>query len=130
MKRTLLLIAAATVFLPSLATADSRGKFRPDPRGVRDKYIVVLDRGTAGAPVRELANSLSVKHSGRLRKVFDQILGGFSIEMNETQAKRMSEDPRVTFVEQASYIAPAATQGAPGNPAPWGLTDRPEVPPG
>ncbi len=85
---------------------------------VPGQYVVVLDeKGLAGAPVEELANQLAALHGATVERVYSRALHGFSATMTEEAALRLSNDPRVRYVEEDGEASLASTQ----TNAPWGL---------
>jgi subtilisin family serine protease len=64
------------------------------------------------------ARSLADKHVGKLGYVYQRALHSFSVEMSETEARRLATDPDVEYVEQDQAIRGADTQE---NPLSWGI---------
>jgi aqualysin 1 len=98
-------------------------KFRPQPDGVPNRYIVVLKDAAAGprgvrSKAGQIAQELSLAHGGRLTAVYRHALNGFAIDLSEAEAMALSKDPRVALVEQDALGSVAATQF---NPPSWGL---------
>ncbi|MEV6521189.1 S8 family serine peptidase [Longispora sp. NPDC051575] len=91
------------------------------PTAVSGKYIVALKDAPAGvaaaAAVRSRADGLTGKFGGSVGYVYDQVLGGFSARMTESQARRLAADPSVAYVEQVQTMGIADTQNNPPN---WG----------
>jgi subtilisin family serine protease len=133
MKRSLALVAAllATLaFMPGQAQQDdirlqrpTSGKLhRKGPRAIPNQYIVVLDVDATGvADNRALAAteavSLTTAFGGAIREVYGHALNGFAAEMSAEEALKLSEDPRVAFVEEDQIMEAVVTQTNP----PWGL---------
>ena len=97
-------------------------KFLRAERPVPNEYIVVLNDLAAGPKgehslVPTVAQNLRAIHGGSLRRTFQHALLGFTIRMPEAAARRLSEDPRVAFVEENSVITLSTTQTG----ATWGL---------
>jgi subtilisin family serine protease len=97
-------------------------KFLRAERPVRNEYIVVLNDLAAGPKgefslVPTVAKNLMAIHGGSLKRTFKHALLGFTIRMSEAAARRLSEDPRVAFVEENSEITLSTTQTG----ATWGL---------
>ena len=95
---------------------------RKGARAVPNQYIVVLDQDAAGvagdvaaserraaAVLQPLARSASY--------VYGHAINGFSAQLTEEEARQLSEDPRVSFVEEDSVMEAIVTQTSP----PWGL---------
>ncbi|HEX5887133.1 MAG TPA: S8 family serine peptidase [Pyrinomonadaceae bacterium] len=127
MKKTLVLfvLVALSVAAVVLTAAHGQnqngngGKFRrarADKR-IANQYIVVLKDNVAdveGESIR-LANNFGGDRSNG--HVYQRALKGFSVRMNEQQAARLAEDPRVDFVEEDSVVSLGAVQTG----ATWGL---------
>lgn len=87
-------------------------------RAVSGRYIVVLDDATtASAQVEGLARQLSAQHEATVGHVYSRALHGFSATMTEAAALRLSNDPRVRYVEEDGALSLTGVQSA----APWGL---------
>ncbi len=106
---------------PAAAAPAPEGKIlRADsPHAIKDSYIVVLkDSATARAAVSGTAKDLADRYGGTLRRTYSAALRGFTVTMNEQQARRLAADPQVAYVEQDQTVRLAATQ----TPTPsWGL---------
>jgi subtilisin family serine protease len=90
------------------------------PTAVDGSYIVALKDS---ASVREKgvttsARALSDRHGGRLDRVFQRSLRGFSVDMSEQDAKKLAADPDVAYVEQNQVMRATDTQT---NPPSWGI---------
>jgi subtilisin family serine protease len=86
-------------------------RVRHAQRRVPDQYIVVLVDGVdANAVAAEAENA----HGGRRRHVFQLAANGFAMELSEVEARRLSRDPRVKFVEEDSVVTLEQA-------IPWGL---------
>jgi hypothetical protein len=87
---------------------------------VPDQYIVVLKGDPmqgCGGNVRARADVLARRHSGSRRHVYESALCGFSVRMPEASARRMADDPEVSYVEEDGRVSLGGTQYSP----PWGL---------
>src|SRR5215208_899967 len=139
MKRRLALLTllfvcmASLVLMPTLAQQDNLNAV--GPRGESDKflrmgknaipfsYIVVLDADTDVANrdadfATQSAFELSANYGGGITNVYDHALNGYSVQMSEDQAIKLSQDPRVKFIEEDSIMEATVTQT---NPPSWGL---------
>ena len=99
------------------AGAQSSNKLRrANENAIKGQYIVVLrnDSDPDTESIR-LSRDFGGDRAGGF--TYRRAIKGFSARMNETQAARMAEDPRVEFVEEDSEITTAATQ----TNATWGL---------
>lgn len=96
-----------------------KAKFRkghPDKK-IQDQYIVVFSDEVEDSE-RE-AERIIVEHGGDRvqQKTYNHALKGFSVRMSEAEARKVSEDPRVEFVEEDQVVSLEATQTG----ATWGL---------
>lgn len=130
---TLLFVCLASlVFIPVIAQqdfntakpADSTDKFiRMGNDAIAQHYIVVLDadvdvhNGDLTRTV-ESAMDLAFDYGGAITNIYSHALNGFSAQMTEEQALKLSQDPRVRFVEEDSVMMTNVTQS---NPPSWGL---------
>ncbi len=114
----IVLALAICAVIPSLYSVSGQNpnKFRRTDKKIKDQYIVVLKDDAD--PDAEAAR-LSRDHGGDRNEghTYRRALKGFSVRMNENQARRMSEDPRVEFVEEDGEVEASATQTG----ATWGL---------
>ncbi|MFL5357210.1 Ig-like domain-containing protein [Archangium sp.] len=88
------------------------------------RYIVVLEDNVASASfqapaqhVASAASALASLHGAQVGQVFSHSLPGFVATMTEADARRLSLDPRVRYVEEDGQIKAAGTQASP----PWNL---------
>jgi hypothetical protein len=94
------------------------GKFRRAERPIPNQYIMVLNDDISGSEVASVAANLSRLHGGAIRHVYRYALSGFAvIDISETSAMAIGEDPRVDFVEENGRVSIATTQPN----LPWGL---------
>lgn len=122
----LILAGLATVLFLSQPVSSQgekqKGKLRKQANKIENNYIVVLDESVVGerglysiAPY--IASDMATAYKGKIKRVFQHALNGFSVEMSEADAERLSEDFRVKFVEEDGVVTTDATQTNP----PWGL---------
>jgi subtilisin family serine protease len=128
---TLFVCIPMLVLMPALARQDDKSdgvenpaKFhRMGKNAIPQQYIVVLDQDAAGEKgdlfsIAEKADELmSASRGGVTTNVYAHALSGFSARMTEEQALKLSEDPRVSYVEEDSIMEASVTQ----TNAPWGL---------
>ncbi|MEK6323392.1 MAG: S8 family peptidase [Acidobacteriota bacterium] len=130
---TLIIVCmAALTLMPALAQpqnpnptgpAGDRKKFhRANKDAIPGHYIVVLDFDAAGASgdlfsTAEKAADLTRAYGGAHTRIFAYAINGFSAQMSEEQALKLSDDPSVKFVEEDSVMEATVTQNNP----PWGL---------
>jgi subtilisin family serine protease len=138
MKRNLALLVlivlsiTALALMPALANqqdlkpADAAGNtdkfFRMGSLAIPGSYIVVLDVDAAGRSgdlftAARVTSDLTSAYGGVATNIYAYALNGFSVEMSEEQALKLSADPRVKFVEEDSVMEATVTQTNP----PWGL---------
>ncbi|QRN92812.1 S8 family serine peptidase [Archangium violaceum] len=87
-------------------------------KAVPGRYIVVLDeKAVVQAQVGPLSTQLSALHGASVRHVYSRALRGFAVTMTEAAALKLSNDPRVRYVEEDSEVHLSGTQSN----APWGL---------
>jgi subtilisin family serine protease len=95
---------------------------RAGNRAIANHYIVVLDRDATGRPGEASVNAEQIAQllpewAGTVIRRYNHALNGFAALMTEPQARALSEDPRVSFVEEDSEMEALVTQNNP----PWGL---------
>jgi len=95
---------------------------RMGKRAIPGHYIVVLDVDSVGtdadfAQTATASYNLASEYSGEVTDVYAHALNGFSARLSEEDALKLSEDPRVRFVEEDSIMEATVTQ----TNAPWGL---------
>ncbi len=78
------------------------------------------------AQVKLLAENLMKKYNGKLRSVYGKAILGFHIEMAESAAKRLANEPDIKYVEQNAIVSADTIQYSPT----WGLDriDQPSFP--
>jgi len=125
MKKTLAVfalvaISVAVVVLTAVHGQNNNGnkfrRLRADKK-IANQYIVVLKDDVAD--VDGEAHRLSRDFGGDRNngQTYHRALKGFSVRMNEQQAQRLADDPRVAFVEEDGIVSLDATQTG----ATWGL---------
>ena len=138
MKRKLTLVTLLIVCMAALALApalaqqqdlNTAGPSRDTDKFLRmgkgaipQRYIVVLDvdaDGTSGnaSLTAKNATDLMANYGGVATNVYSYAINGFAAQMSEEQALKLSNDPRVKFVEEDSVMEATVTQSNP----PWGL---------
>ena len=113
-------VLALTLFLSKSSAKND--KFLRSLRPVADQYIVVMndevaqfgDENGVGHVVSELAQT----YGGRVLKTYSNALKGYSVLMTEADAVKLSEDPRVKFVEEDGVVEGQTVQ----ENATWGLS--------
>jgi subtilisin family serine protease len=101
-------------------------------KAVPGRYIVVLDEKALGQEaegttrVGLLAHQLAGLHGASVKRVYSRVLQGFAATMPEAAALKLSNDPRVRYVEEDGAVSLSSTQ----TNAPWGLDriDQRELP--
>ena len=114
----LMLAAIFFHYVPSNTSAKS-DKFKRSFRPVPNNYIVVVgqDSDESKTDPGTTIDRLNTDHPGNIRKIYTSAIYGYSVEMTEAQAEQLSNDPRVKYVEEDSYVSAAEVQNNPG----WGL---------
>ena len=109
--------AIAAVFalsiLVTIGTATSVASAAPEPRA---DYIVVL-REDAAPSAGAVADEHRRNRGADVRRVYEHALKGYAASMTPKQAARLTEDPRVDYVEADQVVHADATQTSPT----WGL---------
>jgi len=130
----LTVVALAAAALTALSLQGNVAAAAPSPQGrsakylsrgaeaVPGQYIVVLEESAAGPLGRfnfagQAAEALSAAYGGEVVHVYGAALNGYSARMPEAAARRLSEDPRVLYVEEDGVVTLNATQSG----ATWGL---------
>lgn len=116
-------------FFTSENVSGKKDKFRKSPNAVAGKYIVVLDESvleTERSMPNEKARGLAAKYRGKVDKVYEAALKGFSVSMNERQARALSEDYAVAYVEEDAEFSVSNVQAN----VTWGIdrTDQRDLP--
>ncbi|WP_224364759.1 S8 family peptidase [Hyalangium versicolor] len=102
------------------AAQAAQEKFVTVARPIPGEYVVVLKDpapGVSPQPVQPLAAQLSTKYGGTAFSIYEHALRGFASKMNEDQARAMSGDAEVAYVQQNQVITAFDTQ----DNATWGL---------
>ncbi|MFD0597160.1 S8 family serine peptidase [Catellatospora coxensis] len=89
------------------------------PTAVADSYLVVLkDAAVPRSQVPERAQALAASHHGAVGHVYTNALRGFSIRVDESQARRLAARDEVAYVAQNHTVSTADIQPKPPS---WGL---------
>jgi len=123
-----LVFLAFNCFLASPVAAQDNGKLKKSKRPIPNSYIVVLaddltDVNNLLPPilkkkkVKDTADNLTAIYGGKVNRVWEAAIKGFSVEMSEKQAETLSEDGRVKYVEEDFVVSAEVMQ----TNAPWGL---------
>jgi subtilisin family serine protease len=102
------------------AAQAAQERFVTVAKPIPGEYIVVLKDpppGAQGQPVQALAQQLSTKYGGTPFNFYQYALRGFSSRLKEDQAKAMSNDPEVAYVQENQVLTAFDTQAN----ATWGL---------
>ncbi|MDC0713472.1 S8 family serine peptidase [Stigmatella sp. ncwal1] len=96
----------------------AEGTFLRNMDPIANQYIVVLkDSAVALGDTQWVAQSLAQRFGGRTNQVFRHALNGFSVTLKEADARALSADSRVAYVEEDGWVYPDAVQSG----ATWGL---------
>jgi subtilisin family serine protease len=90
-------------------------KFLRAAQPVPGQYIVVLKERTSD--VRAISEEHARAHGGRVDRTFHHALRGYVLHAPEAVARRVAEDPRVSYVEENGVVHAIATQTG----ATWGI---------
>jgi subtilisin family serine protease len=115
MRRWLALSCAMTMMLALFPLAGGTAAAAPDPdrQTVPGSYIVVLESGDPGSVAAEHRRN----HDTSVRYVYRHALRGYAALMSPRAAERISNDPRVAYVEPDGVMTASGTQSN----ATWGL---------
>jgi subtilisin family serine protease len=115
MRRWLALSCAMTMMLALFPLAGGTAAAAPDPdrQTVPGSYIVVLESGDPGSVAAEHRRD----HDTSVRYVYRHALRGYAALMSPRAAERISNDPRVAYVEPDGVMTASGTQ----TKATWGL---------
>ncbi|SEU39154.1 S8 family peptidase [Stigmatella erecta] len=108
--------------LPTAAAASSElrseERFLRNPNPVRGQYIVVLrPEASAARDLQDVAQELTGRYRGQLHRTYRHALRGFVVNMPEAQARALSQESGVAYVEENGWAYPDAIQTG----ATWGL---------
>ena len=106
---------------PHAKSKKKASKVKKVKKPVRDQYIVVLgeedpEEGRSISP-EDIIRDYKLRARGKIRHSYNIVLRAFSAKLTEQEAEQISQDPRVDFVEQDSYLEKKTIQ----DNAPWGL---------
>ena len=127
-----IVLTVGTLTLP-VADAQTRTpalqKFRqhPNAKTIANRYIIVLrddavNNFARDTAVAEIGGSLEAIYGAQIRQTYKRALNGFVMEMSEKQAKALSQDARVAYVEEDAEVSvePVTVESTQDN-ATWGL---------
>ncbi|SDG45999.1 Peptidase inhibitor I9 [Lentzea fradiae] len=116
MRKTATLLGAAVVVSAFAVPASAAvGEIRTSAgENIAGSFIVKLKDDALTAS----AQGLGARFGGQVGHVYDAVFRGFSVKMNDTQARRLAADPSVDYVERDQVVRVQATQT---NPPSWGL---------
>lgn len=105
---------------PAMARAPAHGKFITVAKAVPGEYLVVLKEPEPGrAPLEPAvgAESLTARYGGKTFHVYEYALRGFASRMSAAQARAMSADAQVAYVQENAVVKLDESQ----SDATWGL---------
>lgn len=119
---TLVLLSLLTFVYVPTQSRGQKEKFLRKEKKVPNSYIVVLEDWAVGGKgpasiVPAIAAEMASNYRGNVTYTYQHALTGFAVEMSETDAQALSQDYRVSYVEENGLVQATATQ----NNAPWGL---------
>lgn len=134
MKKLLLVLSLIVLCTGSFATfwpasASKEDKYRMSANPVPNQFIVVLEETHLEldrSSIQELAEQVAADYDTKVRRSFETVVKGFSIETDVQNAKYLSLDPRVKYVEEDGRVEVQHTQPD----AIWGIdrTDQRDLP--
>jgi subtilisin family serine protease len=86
------------------------------PGAIRDRYVVVFDKGARGADVRN-ARADAQRRGGQVHHTYSSALRGFAATLPENAVRNLQRNPNVAFIEADAVVEVLQTQ----SPATWGL---------
>jgi subtilisin family serine protease len=132
-----ILIAGIALSLLPFKTSGRNEKFIRSANPVPNRYIVVLNDSktedaaldqTTRAPrsknplpadiISAKALALSAVYGGKMHEIYEKAVKGFSVEMSESQAQALSQEPEVKYVEEDGIITASIEEQT---NATWGL---------
>ena len=120
------LIAACVAFVFVFASferdtiAEKIDKFHRASNPVPGRYIVVFAKQAeelSSTDVYVVAAELQNQYPSKVTKVFSSAVKGYAVEMSAKEAERLSNDPRVEYVEEDAEVRSEEVVTEPG----WGL---------
>lgn len=107
-----LLVCAAVFAGESVGQGQGRGdgRMRRSRQPIPNQYIVVLN---AGEDPGQVGREAAAAHRGRPLHTYRRALNGFAVQLTAEAAARLSEDPRVRFVEEDSVLTASQSQTNP-----------------
>lgn len=88
--------------------------------GVKNRYIVVLTSrpgAVRASTAKRTMTKLASTYRASIKRRYQHALVGFAARMSEASARKLSQDPTVSFVEQDAIVRKAGWQKNPS----WGL---------
>jgi subtilisin family serine protease len=118
--------SAALVLAPTSATADRPARDKHTPadagpapvhgRSATDRYIVVFDKGSSRASVRE-AKVKARDKGAKVHHTYSNALDGFAATLSESALSELRNNKHVSFIEADHKVSVSDTQ----SPATWGI---------
>jgi subtilisin family serine protease len=119
----ILCISVIAGFLAQVAPLSAQGQFRraePADR-IPGQYIILFNDGVSSEAVPALAQELAAQHGGQIRGLLQYAARGFSANLTEEQAIRLSQDAGVKLVEENARVHLSTEQILPADNSLWGL---------
>jgi subtilisin-like proprotein convertase family protein len=112
---------SVTPFVNGQINFKENDKFKMSKNAIPNHYIVVLNDELVKindffAPllknevINKVSNDLASSYGGRIDKLYKSTLQGYSVEMSSQAAERLSQDPRVKYVEEDFVVYKEETQ--------------------
>jgi aqualysin 1 len=118
--------SAALVLAPEAATADPPAKDKHTPAdagpapvhgtSASDRYIVVFDKGSSRAKVKEAKDKARDK-GAKVHHTYSNALDGFAATLSESALRELRNNKHVSFIEADRQVTVSDTQ----SPATWGI---------
>ena len=114
-----IMLIAVGFHISSTHASAKTDKYLRSSRPVPNQYLVVLndDFTSFYGGAENAVAALNQEFPGAIRHEFSSALNGYSVEMDAEQAKQLSQDPRVKYVEEDGYVSESSVEYNPG----WGL---------
>jgi subtilisin family serine protease len=106
-----LLATASTSFLETHAIhAEKIEKYKTSQNAIANRYVVIFRDDIAAGDVGDTTNSLTTEYFGKVDKLYQDAVKGYSVESTPEEARRLSTDPRVKYVEEDSWVTPTEVE--------------------
>ncbi|MFE2167030.1 S8 family peptidase [Streptomyces sp. NPDC059447] len=90
------------------------------PGSVSGSYIVTL-KDSAARSTADSGKAVAKRYGARIDRTYSAALNGYSVEVSETQARKLAADPAVKSVVQNRVFTIDGAEGTQPSPPSWGL---------